>query len=258
MPLSARANQTFAPSAHVAPCAGGHSRPPRVGVRGGRAGGRGPGRGLRHRVVRIGRDAGGGAASTPAGTSAASIGTGSTPLAGSSAGAQGTTASPAPAPSCAGRAASSGSGPAPALAAVQFVDSGHGWVAGAGRIMATSDGGGSWTRQYTGHANLDQVDFIDRQHGWAAGGDTLLRTTDGGAQLDGAGRAVPGRAQLGPLRLADRGLRGPRPPPATRRAAPTRTPFGGSLVRTGNGGATWSAVPSARRQPAERLLRQRR
>jgi hypothetical protein len=97
-------------------------------------------------------------------------------------------ASPAAPSSCASGAASTASplpsppAPgAPALAAVQFTNQRHGWVAGAGRILATADAGRTWTRQYSGTAALDQVDFTDDQHGWAAGGDALLRTTDGGA-----------------------------------------------------------------------------
>jgi photosystem II stability/assembly factor-like uncharacterized protein len=76
---------------------------------------------------------------------------------------------------------SAGSGAAPSLQAIQFVDVSHGWAAGNGRIMATSDGGQSWTRQYAGPAALYQVDFTDATHGWAVGKDTLLRTTNGGA-----------------------------------------------------------------------------
>ena len=54
-------------------------------------------------------------------------------------------------------------------------------MVGAGRILATTDAGTTWTRQYSGTAALDQVDFTDDMHGWAAGRDTLLRTTNGGA-----------------------------------------------------------------------------
>ena len=89
-----------------------------------------------------------------------------------------------PAASCASSSAAvppSGGGTAAALQAIQFVDQGHGWAAGAGRIMATSDGGRTWARQYSGTAALQQLDFTDAAHGWAAGQGTLLRTTDGGA-----------------------------------------------------------------------------
>jgi photosystem II stability/assembly factor-like uncharacterized protein len=72
-------------------------------------------------------------------------------------------------------------GAIPSLQAIQFVDASHGWAAGNGRILATSDGGHSWTRQYTGPAALYQVDFTDAAHGWAVGKNALLRTTDGGA-----------------------------------------------------------------------------
>jgi photosystem II stability/assembly factor-like uncharacterized protein len=72
--------------------------------------------------------------------------------------------------------------PAPVqpLNAVQFVSARQGWVAGAGRILATSDGGRTWTAQYGGPAKLYQVDFTDADHGWAVGPNALLRTTDGG------------------------------------------------------------------------------
>jgi len=69
----------------------------------------------------------------------------------------------------------------PALDAVQFVSASQGWVAGAGQILATSDGGRTWTRQYTGGVKIDQIDFTDASHGWAVGTNELLRTTDGGA-----------------------------------------------------------------------------
>ncbi|MDQ1493484.1 MAG: hypothetical protein QOJ23_5998 [Actinomycetota bacterium] len=78
---------------------------------------------------------------------------------------------------------------------VFFVDETHGWAAvheGGGRLLATTDGGTTWTAGHTPPANdeLHDVFFTDRRHGWAVGEtlDTMLqgtgsvlRSTDGGA-----------------------------------------------------------------------------
>ena len=133
--------------------------------------------------------------------------------------------------------------PVPALDAVQFVSGQQGWAVGAGRVLATTDGGQTWTRQYSGPAALDQVDFIDARHGWAAGTSGLLRTTDGGATwtsvgdpcgairsvhfvTPGVGYAVAGGSQV----RIDGGV----PAPVV----------GGELLATTNGGQTWAALPA--------------
>src|SRR5450756_555031 len=147
-------------------------------------------------------------------------------------------ASPA---SCAGTWQAS-SGQAPALSAVQFVDQGHGWVVGAGRILATSDGGRTWTRQYGGSADLGQVDFVDSRHGWAVGGDTLLRTTDGGGTWTPLAETC--QAALVSVHFVSPGLGY-----AVAVGSPTdlgsgglfTSATGGSLLRTTDGGVTWRA-----------------
>lgn len=72
---------------------------------------------------------------------------------------------------------------------VDFVDRLHGWAVGwgdaadgPGVILATSDGGHTWVRQYAlpGDEDLDAVDFIDARRGWAAGGGQVLASDDGG------------------------------------------------------------------------------
>ena len=70
---------------------------------------------------------------------------------------------------------------APALASVEFISAARGWVAGADRVLTTSNGGTTWQRQYSGPAKLDQIDFIDATHGWAVGTNELLSTDDSGA-----------------------------------------------------------------------------
>jgi photosystem II stability/assembly factor-like uncharacterized protein len=134
--------------------------------------------------------------------------------------------------------------PVPALDAVQFVSPSQGWAVGAGRVVATTDGGQTWTRQYSGAAALDQADFIDARHGWAAGTNGLLRTTDGGATWTAVGDpcgairsvhfvtpdvgyAVAGGSQV----RIDGGL----PAPVV----------GGELLATTNGGQSWATVSAA-------------
>ena len=162
--------------------------------------------------------------------------------------------SPAPSASCqagtAGASAAVYTAPGsattvPPLEAVQFVSASQGWAAGAGLVLATSDGGRTWTTQYTGTAKLDQVDFTDAEHGWAVGTNALLRTTDGGATwtalaepqcqniesvhfvTQSLGYAVAGGAQVW--------LSGGVPAAVG----------GGELLRTTDGGSHWVRVAGA-------------
>lgn len=71
------------------------------------------------------------------------------------------------------------------LTAVYFVDDKHGWAVGHDAlILATRDGGESWTQQYEnreGEVPLLDVWFENSQHGFATGAyGVLLETTDGG------------------------------------------------------------------------------
>src|SRR5207253_1139431 len=75
----------------------------------------------------------------------------------------------------------------PRLTAVRFVDARHGWAAGPGAILATGDGGRTWSRQYRGGAAFRSLEFVDTRHGWAVAGRKLLRTSDGGETWVAAG-----------------------------------------------------------------------
>jgi photosystem II stability/assembly factor-like uncharacterized protein len=81
------------------------------------------------------------------------------------------------------------------MSCVCMVDADHGWaVGGAGTILATTDGGVTWTPQDTGtDADFGSVFFLDTEHGWVSGVEQYLRwgqpadryvvlaTSDGGA-----------------------------------------------------------------------------
>lgn len=71
------------------------------------------------------------------------------------------------------------------LTAVYFADEKHGWAVGHDAlILATTNGGETWTRQYEnreGEVPLLDVWFENSQHGFATGAyGVLLETTDGG------------------------------------------------------------------------------
>ena len=164
-----------------------------------------------------------------------------------------------PAASCASVGApATGANAAPALQSIQFVDQSHGWAAGAGRIMATSDGGHAWTRQYAGTAALRQVDFTDAAHGWAVGRGTLMSTADGGAtwttrpepMLNGQCAAVSAVHFVSPslgyaiAASADSTSAGAGAGSAGGAAAGAAN-AGGQLLRTTDGGVTWAPVSGA-------------
>jgi photosystem II stability/assembly factor-like uncharacterized protein len=82
-------------------------------------------------------------------------------------------------------------GTAQYLRAVHFVDANHGWVVGMtgtdfdelgpSKVLATADGGKTWTVQYTAPRSFFDVQFANAQRGWAVGDRaSIWATTDGG------------------------------------------------------------------------------
>jgi photosystem II stability/assembly factor-like uncharacterized protein len=151
-----------------------------------------------------------------------------------------------------------GSAAAP-LQAIQFAGQGHGWAAGAGRILATSDGGRTWTRQYAGPAVLGQLDFTSPADGWAVGPGALLRTTNGGAswtalsepRLNGHCLSVSSVHFVSPVlgyAIANgTGATGAGGPGASASAGGGSATggAGGQLLRTTDGGVTWGQAAGA-------------
>jgi photosystem II stability/assembly factor-like uncharacterized protein len=191
-----------------------------------------------------------GCGSAPSASSVAGGATSSpTPPAGASSSAASASASPSrartpPPGRCAGPVPAAGTVTIPPLSAIEFVSARQGWAVGAGRILATSDGGHAWLMQYRGEAKLDQVDFVDAEHGWAVGTSDLLATTDGGAvwkalpepcaiirsvhfATPSLGYAVAGGSDL----RVDAGV----PAPVV----------GGQLLVTSDGGRSWQPVSGA-------------
>lgn len=81
------------------------------------------------------------------------------------------------------------------LWAASFANKRRGWAAGMGSIIATQDGGVSWSAQYSGttRLRLDDIACSDPQHAWAVGhryqptsgsrptSAVILATSDGGS-----------------------------------------------------------------------------
>jgi photosystem II stability/assembly factor-like uncharacterized protein len=97
--------------------------------------------------------------------------------------------------------------------AVAFVNAKDGWVLSEtlnrSFILATTDGGARWVKQYSGVVGLADLEFIDADHGWAVGtwgwgggAPHLLTTTDGGATW--TKRPAPGEAPFAPFFLNTR------------------------------------------------------
>ena len=78
------------------------------------------------------------------------------------------------------------------LKSIHFVNETHGWIVtyntptsttqeNAGYIYQTTDGGATWTEQFTTKAALFSVHFIDNQTGWVVGDRrSVFATSDGG------------------------------------------------------------------------------
>jgi photosystem II stability/assembly factor-like uncharacterized protein len=127
-----------------------------------------------------------------------------------------------------------------ALTDVQFVSASQGWVVGRRVILATSNGGATWTPQDHGHLNLMSVDFVSSDTGWAVGPGTLLHTTDGGGHWTALPEPCPQIRSVHFLSpTVGFAIAGGSGPQAVWTAAP---PSGGTVLTTTNGGSSWHQV----------------
>jgi len=120
-----------------------------------------------------------------------------------------------------------------AIADTTFIDDVRGWAVGdAGSVLATADGGLTWTAQHSGTPlALARVRFVDARTGWVAGSyGEVLRTTDGGATWQ---RSSFGRNDA----VQDFG--------AESANAAWLTTFSNEGFTTHDGGITWRKVPPA-------------
>ena len=122
------------------------------------------------------------------------------------------------------------------LDAVAFPSTSRGWAAGRGAIIATTDGGATWTQQYKGRANIRSLEFADDEHGWAVASTSLLRTADGGATWAPAGEPDGLVLTSVDFTSAEEGWG------IAFRAHRIGGPALGALERTSDGGASWSIV----------------
>jgi photosystem II stability/assembly factor-like uncharacterized protein len=114
------------------------------------------------------------------------------------------------------------------LSSIWFTDSLNGWTVNiSGEIFRTTNGGQSWALSYDTNKYLSTIQFFDAQEGWAIGGDSFFHTVDGGATWNKA--AVPSGTWSHGARFYDR-LNG------------VSVGETGNIVRTENGGVTWTQI----------------
>ncbi|MBJ9977724.1 hypothetical protein IAE35_18265 [Pseudomonas sp. S75] len=124
------------------------------------------------------------------------------------------------------------------LTAVFFLDDKRGWAVGHdAQILASSDGGATWTKQFEDlarEAPLLDVRFINAQHGFAVGAyGALLETTDGGQHWQDVADRLdnPDQMHLNAItQVADAGL--------------FIVGEQGSMFRSSDAGQSWSPVQS--------------
>ncbi|HKS12274.1 MAG TPA: YCF48-related protein [Pseudomonas sp.] len=124
------------------------------------------------------------------------------------------------------------------LTAVFFIDDKRGWAVGHdAQILATSDGGATWTRQFedlSREAPLLDVVFLDAQHGFTVGAyGALLETLDGGQHWQDVAERLDNEEQLHLNAIA-----------AVKDAGLFIVGEQGSMFRSGDNGQTWSRVES--------------
>jgi photosystem II stability/assembly factor-like uncharacterized protein len=124
---------------------------------------------------------------------------------------------------------------APLLTAVDFIDDKRGWAVGHdAMILATADGGETWTKQFSGpleQGPLLDVHFVDAKRGFAVGAyGTFYETSDGGAQW-ALRKVVADDKHLNAIVDAGKG---------------NLVVLGeaGTILRSGDSGATWQPVAS--------------
>ncbi|MGN6814220.1 MAG: WD40/YVTN/BNR-like repeat-containing protein, partial [Thermomicrobiales bacterium] len=70
--------------------------------------------------------------------------------------------------------------PPTSLNALAFGDARHGFAAGDGVILVTTDGGATWERRYSGPERFIALDMLGEVAGWAVATDALFGTADDG------------------------------------------------------------------------------
>jgi photosystem II stability/assembly factor-like uncharacterized protein len=130
---------------------------------------------------------------------------------------------------------------APLLTAVDFVDATHGWAVGHDAvILATADGGDTWTRQFSAPSEqrpLLGVAFLDREHGIAVGAYGAYYETSDAGRSWAARKIIPEDRHFNAILRIDR-------PEAKAARRLLIVGEAGTLLVSTNDGADWKRVPS--------------